>query len=212
MGVTYLSEEMGMEITRVHRLLRTLSYVGLIKQTEGKKYGPGPAIPVLAAQTLHATHFGDRVLPELKRLGSSTKHKVVLGVLWERSVSYLYHGKGSKGIGGQVLWPASKSALGLLLLSHKTDEQVRELMEGHPIPGFDNVKSLCDTLGKIRSQGYSFFHTMKTNATLAVALKVNESLALAVNGNFDASHVPELLPQVNASAARVDSCFSLFRS
>jgi len=211
-GVTFLSEELGMEITRVHRLLRTLSHLGLIKQTDGKKYGPGPAIPVLAAQTLHATHFGDKVLPELQRLGRSTKQNVALGVLWERSVSYLYHGKGSKGIGGHELWPASKSGLGLLILSRKTDEQVRALMSGHPIPGFENVKALCEALAKIRRQGYVFVHTIKTEATLAVALEVNDSLALGVTGRFDSSSVPHLLPLLTASAAEIDGSFSLFRS
>jgi DNA-binding IclR family transcriptional regulator len=62
-GVSQIAADLGMELTRVHRLLRTLSHLGMILQTDSRKYAPGPAISVIAAQTLHATRFGEFTKP-----------------------------------------------------------------------------------------------------------------------------------------------------
>lgn len=214
-GVTQLAADLDLELTRVHRLLRTLTYLGLIVQTEGRKYGPGPAIPVLAAQTLHATGFNERALPELERLRSSLKRTVALGVLWERSVSYLYHRAGNaswqKAIGGHDIWPATISGVGMAILAKLSDDEVRSRFEGHEITGYESVGAVLTALGEIRTQGYAFVPTRSARWTLAVALDNNPSLAVGITGLLKPAHVKPLLPRIQAAAAEIDAGFSLFR-
>lgn len=214
-GVTQLATGLGLEQTRVHRLLRTLTHLGLIVQTQGRKYGPGPAIPVLAAQTLHATHFGDRALPELERLQRATKKKVALGVLWESSVSYLYHGGGpgnwQKAIGGHELWPAANSGIGIAIMAGLPEGELKEKLG---LCRASDPKGSTNLLGVIRQtqkQGYAFVHTVRDQWTLAVALQNNPSLAVGITGQLKESRLEILLPKIRAAALAIDKGFSLFR-
>jgi DNA-binding IclR family transcriptional regulator len=213
--VTQLAAELDLEQTRVHRLLRTLGHLGLVVQTDGRRYAPGPAIPGLAAQTLHASHFADKALPQLEKLRREVGLTVAMGVLWERSISYLYHG-GAKArleeaIGGHGLWPASQSGLGIACLARMTDSEVAARYKGHSFPGFRTMKSLRAELAKTRAQGYAFAHTVGDERTLAVSLPNSPSLALGVTGKLRQAGIRKLLPQLLAAASAVDQGLELFK-
>jgi len=212
--VTQLAAELDLEQTRVHRLLRTLGHLGLVVQTDGRRYAPGPAIPVLAAQTLHATRFAEKALPHLEALRRKVGLTVALGVLWERSVSYLYHGaagaKLEEAIGGHALLPASQSSLGIACLARGTDSDVSALYKGHALPGFRTMKDLRAELVRTRAQGYAFVHTSGRRRTLAVSLPNSPSLALGV-AEILRGDVTGLLPQLRATAAAIDQGLALFK-
>jgi DNA-binding IclR family transcriptional regulator len=184
-------------------------------QTDNRKYAPGPAISVLAAQTLHATRFGERALPHLEKLRHSLRKTVAMGVLWDRSMSYLYHGKGHqnwhKAISGHGLWPATQSGLGIALLSQLTDAQVTEQFAGHPTPGFATLKELLATLDETRTQGYAFVHTHLNRRTLAIALENSTTLAIGVTGVLRESDVKDLLPRLSETAKAIGEGLSLYR-
>lgn len=213
--VTQLAAELDLEQTRVHRLLRTLGHLGLVVQTDGRRYAPGPAIPVLAAQTLHATHFAEKALPRLEALRRAAGRTVAMGVLWERSVSYLYHG-GAKArleeaIGGHGLWPASQSGLGVACLARMTDSEVTARYKGHSIPGFRTAKDLKAELAKTRARGYAFVHTIGRRYTLAVSLPNSPSLALGVTGTLSQADAAKWLPKLQVTAAAIDEGLGLFK-
>ena len=92
-GVSELAKMLDMEQTKVHRLLRTLAHLGFTQQNRSRKYGPGPAIYALAAQTLYASHFIRDALGPLEELRARLPHIVAMGVVWNRRVNYLYHAK-----------------------------------------------------------------------------------------------------------------------
>jgi DNA-binding IclR family transcriptional regulator len=210
-----MAGELGMETTRVHRLLRTLSHLGLVMQTDNRKYAPGPAISVLAAQTLHATRFSERALPHLEKLRHSLRKTVAMGVLWDRSVTYLYHGKGhqtwQKAISGHALWPATQSGLGIAILSQLTNAEVTERFAGHPTPGFATLKELLATLDETRRQGYAFVHTHLNRRTLALTLENSTALAVGVTGVLRESDVKNLLPRLQETATTIDEGLPLYR-
>jgi DNA-binding IclR family transcriptional regulator len=213
--VTQLAAELDLEQTRVHRLLRTLGHLGLVVQTDGRRYAPGPAIPGLAAQSLHASHFADKALPQLEALRSAVGLTVAMGVLWERSVSYLYHG-GAKArleeaIGGHGLWPASQSGLGIACLARMKDFEVAARYKGHPFPGFRTAKDLRAELAKTRAHGYAYVHTIGHENTLAVSLPNSPSLALGVTGKLRQADVAKWLPKLRATAAAIDQGLALFK-
>lgn len=214
-GVTDLSAKLNLEATRIHRLLRTLTHLGLVVRTGARKYGPGPAIPVLAAQILHATHFGDLVLPTLERLRKKVHQTVALGVRWEHSITYIYHGSssrtGSKAIGGHALWPVTRSGLGIAILALLSDAEIREQFAGHPIPPFPSIRDLLGELKRTREQGFAFVPTVGTHWTLAMTLENHPSVALGITGNLTRGDLAHLLPELRKTVSEVNGNLSLFR-
>lgn len=68
-GCRELARQMGMNSTRVNRLLMTMASVGLTMQDEHRRYLPGPGIHALAAQAIRGSSLfaqalaGFRMLP-----------------------------------------------------------------------------------------------------------------------------------------------------
>lgn len=167
-GVAQVAAELDLETTRVHRILRTLAASGMLRWTEKRKYAAGPAVPVLATQTMHASGFYKAIGP-MARLHEDLNMITALGLLWNRSVSYLYHAEPdeplTRTIGSFDVWPATVSGLGVALLSLQSDQEIRELYEGREIPSFDSLEHLLDTLAQVREQGYAL-----QDHTLAITL------------------------------------------
>ena len=77
-----MARQLGANPTRVNRLLKTLAYLGIARQTANRKYTPGPGMHVLAAQSLFASGLIRRAMPvleDLRRFG----HTVAMGVLFD---------------------------------------------------------------------------------------------------------------------------------
>ncbi len=174
-GVSDVARELGLETTRVHRLLRTLAYIGMLRWTEKRKYAAGPALPVLATQTLHASGFY-QVIGPLERLHRELNVVVAFGVLWNRSVSYLYHADPDQPLAQAIasfdVWPATVSGLGVALLALQTDEKVAALYDRQVIPEFRSLDALLSKLATVRRCGYA---------------QHNNTLALTMNGSLEAA-------------------------
>jgi len=189
---------LSMEATRVHRLLRTLSFMGLVRQMENRKYAPGPAIHVLAAQTLTATGLGAATFATLEALRRQTGYIVSLGVVWEKVVTYIYH---SDPIA--TVWPASISGVGMILLANEEEETIRHKYAGRAIPGYnDSMESLIGQLKKIKKTGYAFVSTLskRKHQTLSVTVPQNAHLGLGISGVIPESDIPILLAQLRLTA------------
>jgi len=158
-GCRELARQLDIDPTKVNRLLKTLAYLGIARQTTNRKYTAGPGMHVLAAQSLFASGLIRRALPPLEQL-RRYGHTVALGVLWNDSVSYLFHAppgiEASRGLGRIGLLPAATSGIGMVLLSELSDQRVAEIYQGKAIPGHpDGIGSLLVTLAEIRRQGYA---------------------------------------------------------
>jgi DNA-binding IclR family transcriptional regulator len=104
---------------------------------------------------------------------------VALGVLWERSVSYLFHAppglEVSSGLGRIGLLPATTSGIGIVLLSEWSDDDVRALYDGEAIPMFPKgVEQLLDTLRLVRAQGYARVHVADDREHHIVAVSTGD--------------------------------------
>jgi len=69
---------------------KTLTYLGIARQTPDRKYRAGAGMTVLAAQSLFASGLLRRALPALEEL-RHFGHTVAMGVRWRDNVSYLFH-------------------------------------------------------------------------------------------------------------------------
>lgn len=210
-GVSELAVALDLETTRVHRLLRTLAACGLISRLPSRRYSVGPGLPVLAAQTMHAIKFGSRMLGPLEELHDRFEKDhlyVALGVLWERSVSYLFHGLSDhpveSAIAAHRVWPASQSGVGIALLAELDDEAVKALYAKREVPGYPGgTKELLKTLQETRKQGYALIKTVTSDTTLAVVIRPEGNMAIAFSGAINRKKIPEYLAELRKTAALI---------
>lgn len=201
-GSRDLARELDLEPTRVNRLLKTLAHLGLAEQDETRKYRPGPAIHVLAAQSLFGSGLIRRAIPHLESLH---RHGfiVAMGVLWREQVSYLYHASSGmpagEALGRAGLFPASRSGIGLALLARSPD--------GREFP-----PPLQAELERVRERGYAYIRTDDAAAqsgdglySLGVALPGPSATAIALSGRITPDQVPALVASLNEAAARIAS-------
>lgn len=184
-----LARRFGMEATRAHRMLRTLAHMGFVRLDERRRFLPGIAVNVLAAQGLASAGLMQRALPVLRELGRSHGDCVVaLGVLWEMSVSYLYHAEPGmsfeEGIGRLGYYPASQSVIGQMLVSLLSEDELRirrEHASRADGEGSEWIPGRAQRL-KIRRQGYCCT-TAADGRTYSVAVPIGEDgwLGLALS-------------------------------
>jgi DNA-binding IclR family transcriptional regulator len=211
-GSRELGRMLGLEPTRVNRLLKTLAFVGLAQQNEQRKYLPGPAIHVLAAQSMRGSGLIRRALEPLESL-FDLDLQVAMGVLWDDQVCYLYHHSpgesAGEGLGREPLYPAASSGLGQVLLAEWPEERIRELYtDERRLPSQKPVAldELLKQLAKVREQGYALTQTRESSdvRTLGVALK-RDNAAIGVAGRFADRDVARIHEQVAEAAGRIEN-------
>jgi len=205
-GCRELARRLDANPTRVNRLLKTLAYMGIVRQTADRKYTAGPGMHVLAAQSLFASGLIRRALPvleSLRRFG----HTVAMGVLWNDSVSYLFHAppgiEAARGLGRIGLLPATTSGIGIELLAQLPDDEVRELYGEREIPMFPaGIDELLQTLAQVRAQRYARVHVADDRDHHIVAVAVGEPVyaGIAMSGWIPESATAELVEALRQAA------------
>lgn len=176
-----LAKKLNMSPVRVNRLLKTFAYLGYVYQTTARKYMVGPAIHVIAAQTMNASGLLRRAFGYLENLSKEVP-TVALGMLWRNQVCYLFHKSGhmpmGEGIGGHSLYEASKSSLGVVLLAEFEDGKIMELYKD------DDIGSLMNDIMVARAKGYALLKH-GDHYSLAVKIGCPAYAALGVSGFKD---------------------------
>lgn len=227
-GSRELGRMLGLESTRVNRLLKTLAVLGLAQQDAARKYSPGPGIHVLAAQSMLGSGLIRRALGPLESL-LSLGHRVAMGVLWQDQVCYLFHADPGDaqgaGVGQARLYPAAESGLGLALLATLTVQEVRDLYHG--VPGhagalqaarfssaplgdveLDGESGLLATLETVRTQGYALTRSagpFGDYRTLALVLSNPATAAIGMSGAFTDDEIPALVEMLRKTAGQIDT-------
>jgi DNA-binding IclR family transcriptional regulator len=208
-GCRELARRMGLDSTKVNRLLKTLAYLGIARQTSDRKYTAGPGMHVLAAQSLFASGLIRRALPvleEMRRFG----HTVALGVLWRENVSYLFHAppgvEASSALGRIGLLPATTSGIGIVLLSEHDDDEIREWYAEGDIPMFpQGVDQLLAKLGEVRSLGYARVHVADARDHHVVAVSTGDPAhaGVALSGWIPEAATAPLVEALREAAAKI---------
>ncbi len=175
-----VSETLGIEKTKVSRVLKTLSYLGFTMPTKNRQYTLGPAVHVLSAQLLHGTGLIKNALKYLIEL-TELEVVVAMGVLWHDKVSYTYHWEPgispTDGLGRVSLFPASQSSIGLVLYSKLDDAVLAETFENSEnLIGYNELNSFMDEINKVREKGYATTY-YEGEKSMAVALGKNPAYA-----------------------------------
>ena len=117
-GSREVARRLGMEHTRVNRLLGTLAELGLAERDTKRKYRPGPGIHGLAAGAMRGSGLLQAALPEIRTLHAAG-FGVALGLLWAGRVVYLYHGHPQHPLEDNLAahdsWDPQQSSIGQVL-------------------------------------------------------------------------------------------------
>jgi len=205
-GSRELARELNFEPTRAHRLLKTLSHIGICAQDQNGKYLPGPGMQVLAVQSIYASSSIKKALIFISEL---RKYNMVsaIGVLWRDKVSYLYHNypelSFEESIGRVSLYPATISAIGMVLLSSKSDKDIDILYSGKKIPGYPGgIKSLLKEIYRIRRSGWA--KTSQGNGILSIAVPVeNANFAIALSGKIKKNEIMKYIKILQNTAEKI---------
>lgn len=210
-GCRELARSLGFETSRVNRLLKTLAYIGVVRQTTQRKYIAGPGMHVLAAQSLFASGFMNKAVPLLEplhRFGLT----VAMGVLWRDNVSYLYHAppgmSPTAAVGRIGLFPATKSGIGMSLLAHMDNDDVLDIFKNKDIPGFpDGPVHLIAALDEIRRDGYARVLSRPEQGIHTIAVTVGNPVysAIALSGWIPDSNTDELVAALREVASNMTS-------
>lgn len=207
-GCRELARRVGLETTRVNRLLKTLTYLGIARQTPDRKYRAGAGMTVLAAQSLFASGLLRRALPALEEL-RHFGHTVAMGVRWRDNVSYLFHAPpnmaATDALGRIGLYPATRGGIGMALLAAVEDEEVAEIYAGQEIPGYDSLDALLAALAEIRAQGYVRLRVRDEREQHTVAITVGQTAyaAIGFSGWIPEAAMPAMLSELRRAAAEI---------
>lgn len=177
-GCRELSRLMGINTTRVNRLLMTMASIGLTQQDAQRRYLPGPGIHALAAQAIRGSALFSQALPLLERYAPKDI-VVAMGVLWEDQVIYIYHSKPgsqvSQALAGFHMLPAWQSVIGMSLLAAETDEALQKRFTD------EQWQQLGPHVARQRAQGHVVWHHDDGEVSMAQPLGAH-SAALAFAG------------------------------
>jgi len=206
-GSREVARRLGLEHTRVNRLLGTLSYLGFIERTASRKYRPGPGIHVLSAQSLRGSGLLAAALPHLRTLVAE-KLIVAMGVLWDRNICYLVHATPGldpgDAIGGHQLYPAHESIIGLAIMAHMTDAQVRTMLAAKPGPL--PRKAIADVLEHVRearAAGYALQPTPTGRFAVSHVVGSPPAAAIAFSGIPTRARAVRLAPVLQQVAETI---------
>lgn len=184
-GCRELARLMGINTTRVNRLLMTMASIGLTMQDEQRRYLPGPGIHALAAQSIRGSALFSQALPLLER--HAPKDIVVaLGVLWEDQIIYIWHSapgtQMSQALAGFHMLPAWQSVIGMALLAAESDESLMARFTP------EQWQQLAPHIQQQREQGHVIWHHDDGEVSMAQPLGAH-SAALAFAGMWKVSDV-----------------------
>jgi DNA-binding IclR family transcriptional regulator len=188
-GCRELARRLDIDPIKVNRLLKTLAYLGIARQTADRKYTAGPGMHVLAAQSLFASGLIRRALPVLENL-RRFGHTVALGVLWQDNVSYLFHAppgiEASRGLGRIGLLPATTSGIGVVLLS-------------------EGIEQLLAKLAEVRRLGYARVHVADARDHHVVAVSTGDPAhaGVAMSGWIPEAATAPLVDALRAAATEI---------
>jgi len=200
-GCRELARLMGINTTRVNRLLMTMASIGLTMQDEQRRYLPGPGIHALAAQAIRGSALFSQALPLLESYAPKDI-VVAMGVLWEDQVIYIYHSEPgtqvTQALAGFHMLPAWQSVIGMALLAAETDEALQQRFVA------EQWQQLAPHIAQQRELGRVVWHHDDGEVSMAKPLGAHSAaLAFAGMWQVDDNVIDERLSELHTLARRL---------
>ncbi|MEJ6950706.1 IclR family transcriptional regulator [Natronospora cellulosivora (SeqCode)] len=163
MGVTDLSNSLGLHKSTVYRLLTTLVYRGFVEQDENNRYNVGLKLFELGGIVLNKMRLRKKVKPYMSKLQNECKETVHLGILDDLEVVYIDKEETRETIrmysevGRRVA--AYCTSLGKVLLAYSDIDIAKEFanynFEKYTANSIDSLALLQEHLKQVKEQGYA---------------------------------------------------------
>lgn len=165
LGVTELSNSLGLHKSTTYRLLATLAYREYVKQdSKNDKYKVGIKLFELGNLALNKLEVRNEVRPFLEELMAKTGETIHLGVIDDSEVVYIDKVESPQTIrmysevGKRA--PVHCTGLGKVLLAYSSLEVIDKFIEENGLPAYTNntiteVDIFKKHLDKIRRQGFA---------------------------------------------------------
>ncbi len=165
LGVSELSRELGLGKSTVHRLLRTLTAEGFLRQDPASgKYRLGLVLAELGAAVTLNTEFHAAAIGPLEELWKLTGETVQVAHLDHREVVYVERIESSHTLRlfnevGRRNW-AHCTGTGKALLAFLHDDELDEILDGWELPALTphtitDPEALRADLARVRDRGYA---------------------------------------------------------
>jgi DNA-binding IclR family transcriptional regulator len=209
LGITELSDRLGLAKPTVHGLLRTLEAQELVEQdAETGKYRLGPALLQLGNAFLDNHELRARSLLWAESLAARANEAVKVGVLYGSNVLIVHHvfrpdnSVQMLEVGASIPWHAC--ALGKAVVGHMDAGGRRPLVEG-PLPALTGrtvttASGIDQELKRIQRVGFAVEDQEAIVGEGAIAAPVFDNRGVAVGGIGVTGPVERLVPKGPDSA------------
>lgn len=194
-SVAEVGRHLSLNRSTASRLLASLRDGGLLEQCPlTQKYRPGVLALQFGMRARNNYDVLNWITSEAESVVQLTGHTVCIGVLDRTDVMIINTRKRAApiylalDIGTRI--QAHASAMGKVILSEMSDDQVRktlpEMLEKTADNTRDNIEDLLKDLETIRSNGYAISRNELANgiASYAVALKIRDDLTISIGVAF----------------------------
>jgi len=165
LGISEISNTLGLEKTTVHRLISTLKFKGYVAQNKSnQKYSNSFKLFEMGNNVVEGLGLRRQAQPFMEELAEKSHEAVNLAILNGKHMFYIDKIESSETIKvdlriGKRL-PVYCTGLGKAMLAFMPEERVHELFKGETFVKYtkntiDNVQGLMLELRRIKAQGYS---------------------------------------------------------
>lgn len=222
-----LIETFGLPKPTIHRLLRTAESEGFLQRDlDGRSYGPGPRMRMLAINTMSSEHLRTARLAIMKGLAEEIGETCNLATPDREGMTYLdrvetkWPLRIQFPIGTQV--PFHCTASGKMYLSKLRSATLNGVLEARPLKEMTNKTitspdALRKELGKIRTRGYATDDEEFMSGMAAVAVPIldpqNRLMAtLSIHAPVMRSRLDQIVEFLEPLKQAADSLAALHRN
>ena len=224
MGVTQISERLGLYKSNVHDILTTLEVGGYVeKNPQTGKYHLGLHILELSHVITSAMGFRKTIYPHMQNLASELGETVYLGIPDGADVLYLDGAYPAQMLGPRAMLgdraPMYCTSLGKAMLSYMPEERWNELVPEH-LERFTNQtvvdrEELFENLRQFRQMGYSVDNMEHEYGITCVGVAIlgahgEPAAAISISGpspRFDDSHIQVYAVRLKSVADKLGHFF-----
>src|SRR4051812_36061210 len=163
-GISELSQRLGMSKTTVHRVVQTLKALGYVTQeVETERYRLTIRLFELGAKALESVDLVREADVEMRRIGQLTREAVHLGAFDEDAIIYIHKIDADYGLRMQSRIgrrnPLHSTAIGKVLLAWMEPADAREVLSHVEFrkstqKTLSSAEAVLSILPRVREQGY----------------------------------------------------------
>ncbi|GLU34174.1 DNA-binding transcriptional regulator KdgR [Trinickia caryophylli] len=181
-GISELSQHLGMSKTTVHRFLQTLKGLGYVAQEgETDRYRLTIRLFELGAKALESVDLVREANTEMRRIGQTTREAVHLGAFDEDHIIYIHKIDADYGLRMQSRVgrrnPLYSTAIGKVLLAWMSPEEAKavlsrvEFKKSTP-KTLASAQAVLSILPNVRERGYAEDNEEQEDGLLCIAVPV----------------------------------------